>query len=239
MKNKSRAPLFIFLLVFLIAFLVGPAFAQHNVVLSWTASATVHGSPYPNPSKCAGGVYGPISYNLYRVPWYGGSWQLLNSSPVATNCSGTTCAYTDLTVTGGLAYSYAYSAVDETNGGFSQPFTPATEVQDVVVPSSIGGQLAAPAISPIAGSYVGGQNISISVPAGAVACYTTNGTAPVASSAGTCSNGSQYAAPFLITSSLTVQAIATEAGYTNSVATSAAFTIRPPAPPTNLNMAPQ
>ena len=86
---------------------------------------------------------------------------------------------------------------------------------------------------------MGGQTITITVPAGAVACYTTNGTAPAASTVGSCSNGSQYSAPFLITSSLTVQAIATQAGYTNSIATSAAFTINPPAPPTNLNMTPQ
>ena len=139
MKIKSKTPLFIFLIAFLIVFLTGfragPAFAQHSVVLTWSPSPTVQGSPCPNPSYCSGGVYGPIGYQVWRVPWTGGNWQLLNSSPVATNCAGAACTYTDSTITGGLAYSFALDAIDETNGHASQPFTPATEVLDVQVPS--------------------------------------------------------------------------------------------------------
>jgi hypothetical protein len=76
-----------------------------------------------------------------------------------------------------------------------------------------------PVIAPAAGSYGVGQMVSItdSTP-GATIYYTTNGTGPTASS-------TQYTKPFLIASSLTVQAIAVASGFTQSAVATSAYTV--------------
>ena len=98
-------------LLFFASFL-GKASAAHSVVLSWTASTTTQGS---SCSSCQGGVWGAIGYYVWRQAGSGGSWTLLTSTPVATNCSGASCTYTDTTVTGGASYGYEIAAVDSTN----------------------------------------------------------------------------------------------------------------------------
>ena len=93
-------------------------------------------------------------------------------------------------------------------------------------------QLAAPTFSPAAGSYTGTQTVTISAATGATICYTTNGSAPTASTAGTCdSNGGvefKYTTALSVSSSETVEALATEIGYVNSSVASATYTITLP-----------
>jgi len=81
------------------------------------------------------------------------------------------------------------------------------------------GTAATPAFTPASGTYTSAQSVTISDKTpGAVIYYTTNGTAPTASS-------TVYSNPIPVTATATVQAIAVAAGYTNSQVGSATYTI--------------
>ena len=83
-----------------------------------------------------------------------------------------------------------------------------------------------PTFSLAAGTYTGTQNVTItdSTP-GVTIYYTTNGSTPTTSSA-------TYTAPITVSSTETIQAIATIAGQNNSAVASALYTIILPAPAT-------
>src|SRR5208282_3206481 len=91
--------------------------------------------------------------------------------------------------------------------------------------------VATPAMTPVAGSYVGKQTVVISsTTTGATICYTTNGSTPTAAVAGTCdaiAGESTLANGGSVTVGVTEQvaAIATLAGDTNSASKTAAYTI--------------
>jgi hypothetical protein len=88
---------------------------------------------------------------------------------------------------------------------------------------------ATPTFNPVAGTYPSAQSVVIaSTTAGATICYTTDGTTPAAATPGTCSRGNTYSGAVSVATSLTMQAIATESGYTNSAVASAVYTISPP-----------
>jgi hypothetical protein len=81
---------------------------------------------------------------------------------------------------------------------------------------------APPTFSPAPGPFTAAQTVTISdATPGASIYYTTNGTAPTASS-------TLYSGPLNITSSETIQAIAVASGYTNSPIGAAAYTINIP-----------
>jgi N-acetylneuraminic acid mutarotase len=81
---------------------------------------------------------------------------------------------------------------------------------------------ATPTFNPPAGTYTGTQNVTISsTTSGATIYYTTDGSTPTTSS-------TQYTAPVSVSSSETLNAIATATGYTNSNVGSAAYTINTP-----------
>lgn len=84
---------------------------------------------------------------------------------------------------------------------------------------TIESQVAAPTFSPIAGTYSTPQTVTISsATTGATIYYTTNGTTPTTSS-------TVYSAPITVSSTTTVQAIATKSGFFNSSVASATYTI--------------
>ena len=83
---------------------------------------------------------------------------------------------------------------------------------------------ATPTIAPTAGTYTGPQTVTITdTTGGATIYYTTNGTVPTTSSA-------VYSAPFTVSASETVKAIAAASGYANSSVASTAFSIRAATP---------
>ena len=80
---------------------------------------------------------------------------------------------------------------------------------------------AAPQLAPGAGTYTSPQTVTITdATSGAAIHYTTDGSAPTASSA-------QYSGPIGVASTTTIQAIATASGYTNSAVSAAIYTITP------------
>ena len=80
------------------------------------------------------------------------------------------------------------------------------------------GQLAPPTIAPAAGTYTSSVTVSLSSISGATIYYTTNGTTPSQFS-------TLYTAPFAVSSSLTVKAIAMHPDYTTSGVASTVYTI--------------
>jgi len=91
---------------------------------------------------------------------------------------------------------------------------------------------ATPTFSPVAGTYTGTQNVTISTSTGgATLCYTIDGTTPTANGAGTCTHGTTYSTAVSVASSLTLKAIASESGFLDSAVGSAAYTINPPPTP--------
>ena len=81
--------------------------------------------------------------------------------------------------------------------------------------------LATPTFSLAGGTYTSSQTVSISdASSGVTIYYTTNGTAPSASS-------TKYASAITVSASETLEAIAIETGHTNSAVAVAAFTINP------------
>jgi hypothetical protein len=81
------------------------------------------------------------------------------------------------------------------------------------------GQAATPTFSPGAGTYASTQTVNISsATLSATIYYTTNGTTPTTSS-------TLYAGPVTVSSSETLEAIATANGYSTSAAGSAAYTV--------------
>jgi hypothetical protein len=93
---------------------------------------------------------------------------------------------------------------------------------------SISPTAATPTFSPGAGTYSSAQSVTISsTTSGATICYTTNGTTPAATTPGTCSSGTALAngGTVAVSVSETLEAIATESGFTNSGVGSATYTI--------------
>jgi hypothetical protein len=84
---------------------------------------------------------------------------------------------------------------------------------------TVGGTVATPTFSPIAGTYGSAQTVTISdSTSGATIHYTTDGSIPTASS-------TTYTAPITVSVSETVKAIGVLSGYTNSAVGSAAYVI--------------
>jgi hypothetical protein len=89
--------------------------------------------------------------------------------------------------------------------------------------------LAPPTFSPGSGTYPVTQTVTISFPPGSTGCVGIN-TTPLAPTAGTCgAGGTTYTGPITVSSSETVNAIATQAGSSNSAVATATYIINLPA----------
>ena len=84
-------------------------------------------------------------------------------------------------------------------------------------------QAATPTFSPAPGNYSSTQNVTLAdSTAGASIYYTTNGTTPTTGS-------TLYSSPIAVSSTTTIEAIATASGYTNSALATGTYTITAPA----------
>ena len=97
------------------------------------------------------------------------------------------------------------------------------------------GTVATPTFSPSAGAIAFNTTITLASATGADAIYyTTNGTDPTTTESAT--NFKQSSTPLVITSAVTVKALAVKAGYTNSAIASAAYTQAQAAAPTSVTL---
>ena len=83
----------------------------------------------------------------------------------------------------------------------------------------INGAVATASFSPIAGSYVGSQSVTVSsATSGATFYYSTNGSTPTRSS-------TLYSGPITVAASETIKVLAVKANYSDSAIASAAYVI--------------
>src|ERR1700728_713967 len=101
-------------------------------------------------------------------------------------------------------------------------YTPYTYPHPLI---SGGGSLLPPSFSPPGASYGPAQTVTISLPSGSTGCFTVDGSTPTATTAGTCSHGTTYSTPITVSTSLTVKALATKVGFTNSAVANAVYVI--------------
>jgi hypothetical protein len=192
----------------------------------------------------------PNKYELGRANIAIYNWEHKNSADV--NVSGVLPIGTAYEVRDVQAYSAGPIVSGTYNGGaitipltarpIDQPLGAVTHMENMVhtlpnfgvfvlLPVASTPGVAAPAISPNGGSFTGQVTVSISAQPGATIRYTTNGAAPTASS-------TAYTAPFSLSASAVVKAIAVSGAKTSPVA-SASFTIQNgPAPPATPNISP-
>lgn len=145
----------------------------------------------------------------------------------------------------GIVPNYAIKSTDTLAKDHGDPANfPATDIVGTTRPQGgtpdIGAfevtstsSAAAPTFSPIAGTYVGTQSVSLSTTSGgAIICYTTTGTTPATNGTTGCTTGTLYAGAISVATTQTVKAIAGGTGFTDSTVASAAYTINAVATPT-------
>jgi len=103
-------------------------------------------------------------------------------------------------------------------------YAAATQVTQSIVVNPI-GVAATPTFSPVTGTYISAQTVTINdATSGATIYYTTNGTTPTTSS-------TVYSSAITVSSTETLEAIATATVYSTSAVATAAYTISIPTNP--------
>jgi AraC-like DNA-binding protein len=108
-------------------------------------------------------------------------------------------------------YYYKVRACNGSTNSSCSAFTPTTSGTVVAPPPTV----ANPNISPNGGNHTDSVLVTLSRPSGATVYYSTNGATPT----------TVYSAPFTLTSSKTVKAIAKRSGYNDSNIITASFTV--------------
>jgi arginine exporter protein ArgO len=205
-------------------YIIQSAGAATNPKWNWSNGAT---SPSCVIAAFGGGTAGPKVVAPTFSP-AGGSYNGSQSVMINETTPGTTIYYTTngtMPTTSSSVYSGGTVTVSASETleaiavetGYTGS-APATAVYTIVQP------LPMPTFLPVAGTYTTPQSVGISdTISGTTIYYTTNGTTPTTSS-------SVYNGPIAVSASETLQAIAVETGYTNSLAGTAAYTIAPVLP---------
>lgn len=86
-----------------------------------------------------------------------------------------------------------------------------------------------PTFNPAAGTYTVTQNVTPQdSTSGVTYCYSVDGsTVPAADTPGTCSTGSTYSTPIVVSATTTIKVLATKVGHQNSNVVTGLFTITP------------
>ena len=189
-----------------------------------TANTTLQAIAYKTgmaDSPVASGVY-TIQCAAPTFTPAAGTYTSSTAVTISTTTSGATIRYTTdgstPSETAGTVYS---SAVNITVNSTLKAIAYKTGMADSPITSGVYTiQVAAPTFSPVAGTYIGNQSVTItSATSGATIRYTTNGTTP------TETVGTVYSSAVSLTASCTLQAIAYKTGCTDSSITSGAYTV--------------
>jgi hypothetical protein len=175
-------------------------------------------------AACGGGGDDGNGQQTVATPAFspaGGTYSAPQSVTVTCATAGATIRYTTDGTTP-TASSPAYSgpiAVSTTGTTLKAMATLAGQIDSAVASATYVLQAAAPVFSPPAGTYATAQSVAItSATPGAVIRYTTDGTAPTASSPA-------YSAPVEVAATTTIRAVATRGGFADSAAVSSTYTI--------------
>jgi hypothetical protein len=159
----------------------------------------------------------PVTYGVSPITLSASSTSGLAVTFSLVSGPGTVSGST-LTITGVGTVVVAANQAGNTN------YSAATQVTQSIVVNVI-GLAATPTFSPVAGTYTAAQTVSISdATSGSTIYYTTNGTTPTTSS-------TVYSGAITVSSTETLEAIATATGYSTSAVASAAYTISIPTNP--------
>jgi LysM repeat protein len=171
-----------------------------------TAAYTISGSALPAPT------FSPAA----------GSYTSSQSVTISDATAGTTIYYTTngtMPTTSSSVYNSAITVSATETLEATAVETGYTNSAVTTAAYAIALVLPAPAFSPAAGTYTAPQAVTISdATAGTAIYYTTNGTTPTTSS-------SVYKRPLTVSVNETLEAIAVEAGYSNSPAAKAVYKI--------------
>lgn len=113
-------------------------------------------------------------------------------------------------------------------GGCGPACALTTKVLSWSLNSGINNRLATPTISPASGPYTSAQAVTLSGPGGAAIYYTTNGNVPTP-------NSTLYTGPFTVSTNTVVQAMATQANFTDSFTAAANYLIQAGSTPNRVN----
>lgn len=151
------------------------------------------------------GAYGPTQSVALSSPTAGA--KIYYTTNGSTPTTGSTLYSSPISVSS----SETIKAIAVTTGTHNSAVASAAYV--------INGAVATPTFSPVAGSYVGAQSVTVSsTTAGSTFYYTTDGSTPTRSS-------TLYAGPISVAVSETVKVLGTKAGFSDSAIASAAYVI--------------
>lgn len=205
-----------------------------SVSTSLTLKAIATKAGYSD-SSVQSGVYtinGTVSVPAFSP--VGGSYGSSQSVSLSSSAGATICYTTDGstpttdgagTCVHGTTYSTAISVSVTTTINAIATESGFTDSSLGSATYTINGALASPTFSPAAGTYTTAQSVTISGPAGATLCYTTDGSSPNANGAGTCTHGTTYSTPVSVAVTLTLKAIASQSGWNDSSIASGSYTI--------------
>jgi len=180
-------------------------------ILNWTLSSSVGGSAAATPTFSPGA----------------GTYTTAQTVTISDTTSGATIYYTTNGTTPTTSSTKYTAPITVSSSETIQAIAVATGFTQSAVGSAaytIAPPAATPTFSPAAGTYASAQTVTISdATPGSTIYYTTNGTTPTTSS-------TVYTAPFTVSTSETVRAIAVASGFTQSAVGSAAYTISTQAP---------
>jgi hypothetical protein len=207
------------------------------------ALATLSGDTNSSVSSAAYTISIPVVATPTFSP-AGGSYSSNQTVAITSSTSGATICYTTngttpsastagtcsngTALTNGGSVTVSATQTLEAIGTLSGDTNSSVAVAAYIITIPVAGT---PAFSPAAGSYTGTQTVRIASPtSGATICYTTNGSAPSATTAGTCSNGTALTngGSVTVSATQTLEALATLSGDTNSSVAVAAYTITIP-----------
>jgi hypothetical protein len=175
------------------------------------------------PSQDMAGSYGLNLYSQHVFKahvWYDNSASLLSMTVTDTVTGAqyrTSWSINIPTVIGGNSAWFGFGA------GQGPNVVSNIAITGVTYNTGLYTRLAAPTLSLASGAYSSSQTETITCPSGATCYYTTNGQAPT-------TNSTQYTAPFTVSSSEIVQAVAIESGYTDSYVASGNYLIQSSGP---------
>lgn len=181
---------------------------------------TINGAAVAPTFSPVAGSYGPTQSVTISSATAGATICYTTDGSTPTADGAGTCTHgTTYSTAVSVSTSQTLKAIASKNGWNDSSVSSAAYV--------INGAASTPTFSPVAGAYGPTQNVAISAStSGATICYTTSGATPASSSPGVCAAGStQYVSAVAVSSSLTLKAIATKSGFSDSSVGSAAYMI--------------